>query len=269
MELKQITLNFAGTDFTINGIGGHFDLKGFAKQVVDLEGENLNPQIRGFKNIKDLNQWTRSLSEKAIGFYEIVSRKGRYGGTTCNEKGVYAFASWVNEEFGFAVIEAFEAAVNGNGEQAVEVAQKFARTAIREDSIDHTKKLAGIVQNYFGNYLTRDMLRVIHNHANRKMFGMETEELREKAREITGSKAKKISHRDLYEDMTTLRITGMMANLSLRIKQMQGKALSPNEVVQGIILAIDEIAEVQGGAEAPEYLPEDQIKKVNQKKVSK
>ena len=269
MELKQITLNFSGKEFTINGIGDQYDLTGFNRQVIAFEQENLNTLISVFKNSDNLGDWTRYLSDKAKAFYNIVQRKGRYGGTTCNERGIYAYAAWKNEEFGFAVISAFEALVNKDVEKAIEIADKYARTAIRQDSIDHTQKLAGIVNNYFGKYLTRDMMRTIHNHANRKMFGLETEQLKEKAREITGSKAKKIAHRDLYEDMTTLRITGMMANLALRIKQLQGKALSPGEVAQAIILAIDEIAEVQGGPEAPEYKPEEQIKKVNQgKKVS-
>lgn len=55
-----------------------------------------NPQIRGFK-----------------------VKRGRNGGTWVIEQVVYAYAEWISPEFHAAVIEAFKAAADGDGDAAV------------------------------------------------------------------------------------------------------------------------------------------------------
>lgn len=60
----------------------------------------------------------------------VTKRGGGAGtqGTWGIEQVVYAYAAWISAEFHAVVIEAFKAAVDGDGDAAVAVAQSVART---------------------------------------------------------------------------------------------------------------------------------------------
>ncbi len=65
-----------------------------------------------FKDTSSMARWSRVLTEDAKDFYELTTvRGGTNRGTYSNEQGVYAYSEWLNEKFGFAVINAFTAAV--------------------------------------------------------------------------------------------------------------------------------------------------------------
>ncbi len=145
---KTITLNLEGHDFTISADdNGKFDLNNLRLQVVDFiensrtansQFENSKTANLQFKNTIDMAQWLRYVSDGAKAFYEIETFRGgvNRGKTLSNEKGVYAYASWLNEDFGFAVISAFEALANGD----VSGAEKFVRervTVVREHLRSH------------------------------------------------------------------------------------------------------------------------------------
>ncbi len=147
---KTISLNLEGHDFTISADdNGKFDLNNLRLQVVDFieNSKTANLQFKNvdsrsanlhFGNTLNMAQWTRSVSEGAKAFYEIETFRGgvNRGKTLSNEKGVYAYASWLNEDFGFAVISAFEALANGD----VSGAEKFVRervTVVREHLRSH------------------------------------------------------------------------------------------------------------------------------------
>lgn len=71
--------------------------------------------------------WTRILSKSNCSNLSIKICKGRYGGTYANQLGAFHFAAWTSESFKPAVYRAFQAAVHGQGDKAVEIARQVAR----------------------------------------------------------------------------------------------------------------------------------------------
>lgn len=128
---KSITLNFSGHEFTITSTAKGFDLNDLRRQVAEFIGKNPEPtkSSSAFKSTKSLNDWSKYLSDKAKGFYQIHTVRGGNdrGATYSNESGLYAYSGWLNEDFGFAIMEVFKHAANGDGDKAVEEARKVAR----------------------------------------------------------------------------------------------------------------------------------------------
>lgn len=250
-----VNLNFNGYEFSIAKSENGFDINDLRLQVVDFNTKNPELQICRTGKSMDMAQWTRNLSDTAKAFYKIEKVRGGVlrGATYANERGVYAYASWLNEEFGFAVIEAFTLLVHGETEEAVKVVKKVVRTAIRQDNVDYTKHFASKVNEQFGVELLPAIMSKIQNHINRTLFGVETEELRELARQHTGSKAKKIAHREFYDDDTLIRITAMTTHCILKFKELYGKALSPRELSDAMFDVVTEYGKTLGEPFTPTF----------------
>lgn len=132
---KVITLRYAGKDFTLtSNEDGMFDLRELYSKSPVSEEEKKKP-----------TKWMRTKDTKAL-ISELLKgqisplkvEKGRYGKTWAIEEVVYAYASWISAEFHAVVLEAFTAAVAGDGEKAVKVAQ----TAVRVEGIGRRKVFA-------------------------------------------------------------------------------------------------------------------------------
>lgn len=255
MKTVTLTVNFSGTDFFITGNDDRFDVNDLRRQVVDFNEKNPETQICGTVRSRDMNGWVRSLSDTAKAFYEFEAIRGgnNRGATYVKEVGVYAYSAWLNEEFGFAVMTAFKHLVNDEVEEAVKVVRKVTRTPIRQDNVDYTNYFASRVNRQFGNALVASVMKTIQNHINRSLFGVETEELREMARNHTGSKAKKIAHRELYDDATIIRITSVTSSCILKFEELYGQALSPKELLNEMLSFIDNHTKLCGGAKIPTY----------------
>lgn len=99
---------------------------------------NLNTlhKISGTAKARQPNEWKRNAQTKAFlaGITRpenpglVVKRGGNASGSWGTEQVVYAYAMWVSPEFHAAVIEAFTQAVHGDGDAAVAMAQRVART---------------------------------------------------------------------------------------------------------------------------------------------
>ena len=255
--MKTVTVNFSGTEFSITETAKGFNVNDLRLQVVDFIDKN--PEVQNwttaFKSTVNVARWSRSLSDNAKAFYNIETVKGgnEKGATYVKEEGVYSYAVWLHEEFGFAVITAFKHLVNNEVEEAVKVVKKVVRTAIRQDNVDYTNYFASRVNRQFGNALVASVMKTIQNHINRSLFGVETEELREMARQHTGSKAKKIAHRECYDDATIIRITSVTSSCILKFEELYGQALSPKELLNDMLSFIDTHTKLCGGAKKPTY----------------
>lgn len=253
--MKTVNLNFNGFEFTITETDKGFNVNDLRLQVADFVEKNSELLIRSskFNSTADMTRWVRYLSDNAKNFYDYLVVRGNGAGTYVNERGLYAYASWLNEGFGFAVIEAFTLMVNGEVEEAVKVVKKVVRTAIRQDNVDYTNYFASRINRQFGDELIASVMRTIQNHINRTLFGVETEKLREMAREHSGSKAKKIAHREFYDDATIIRITSMTTACIQKFEELFGQALSPKELLNEMQGFIDKYGELCGGAKEPSY----------------
>ncbi|QKU57457.1 hypothetical protein [Vibrio cholerae] len=112
--MKELTLKFEDKTVTIN--------------THEIEGQTLyklNDILKQYNPNKLRNPYelTKYLSEAQNDFYRFQNIKGgKYAGSYMNQKGVIWFASKLSFEFEMAVIEAFEAAANGDGSRAVDIA---------------------------------------------------------------------------------------------------------------------------------------------------
>ncbi len=112
--MSELTFKFENTTVTIN--------------THEIEGQTLyklNDILKQYNpnNLKSPYELTRYLSDSQTAFYRFHNIKGgRYAGSYMNQKGVIWFASKLSFDFEMAVIEAFEAAANGDGNKAVDIA---------------------------------------------------------------------------------------------------------------------------------------------------
>ncbi|PAS39885.1 hypothetical protein CGT68_17840 [Vibrio cholerae] len=111
--MKELTLKFEDKTVTIN--------------THEIEGQtlyNLNDILKQYNpnNIDKVTRYTKHLTPIKESFYLLLVKKGRNGGTYVNQRGVIWFASKLSQDFEMAVIEAFEAAANGDGNRAVDIA---------------------------------------------------------------------------------------------------------------------------------------------------
>lgn len=96
---------------------------------------NVLHHASGFGKHKMPNKWRENTSTRElIARYSqtpnsglAVRRGGNNPGTWAIEQIVYAYASWISPAFHAAVLEAFLHAVHGDGNAAVESAQRVAR----------------------------------------------------------------------------------------------------------------------------------------------
>lgn len=255
--MKTVTLNFAGFDFSVTETEKGFNVNDLRLQVVDFKDNNPEPLIgvSAFKHVDTINRWTRYLSDGAKEFYKFESVRGgnNRGATFVNEEGLYAYAMWLNEDFGFAVIGAFKDLANGDVEAAVKKVRLVVRTAIRQDNVDYTNHFASRVSRQFGSALIAPVMKTIQNHINLSLFGVTTEELREMARQHTGSKARKIAHREFYDDSTIIRITAITTACIDHFEKLYGTPVSPRELLMQMQDFIDQYIALCGGAKLPSY----------------
>lgn len=255
--MKTVTLNFAGFDFSVTETEKGFNINDLRLQVIDFIDNN--PEVQkwtsAFKSTQNMAKWTRSVSDKAKEFYgfETVRGGSDRGATYVNENGLYAYAMWLNEDFGFAVIGAFKDLANGDVVSAVKKVRLVVRTAIRQDNVDYTNEFASKVGRQFGRSLLPQVMKTVQNHINRTLFGVETEELREMARQHTGSKARKIAHREFYDDSTIIRITALTTACITKFEELYGKALSPAELMDEMISFIDQFGKLYTSSKFPSY----------------
>ncbi|EKO5175868.1 hypothetical protein P0J00_003450 [Vibrio vulnificus] len=112
--MKELTLKFEDKTVTIN--------------THEIEGRTLyklNDILKQYNPNKLQKPYdlTKSLTKSQSEFYHFHNLKGgKYAGSYMNQKGVIWFASKLSFEFEMAVIEAFEAAANGDGNRAVDIA---------------------------------------------------------------------------------------------------------------------------------------------------
>ncbi|ENM5839749.1 hypothetical protein NTE16_004004 [Vibrio mimicus] len=111
--MKELTLKFEDKTVTI--------------RTHEVEGQtlfNLNDILKQYNpnKLQRPNDLTKYLPKVKNDFYQHLIKKGRNGGSYMNQKGVIWFASKLSFEFEMAVIEAFEAAANGDGNRAVDIA---------------------------------------------------------------------------------------------------------------------------------------------------
>lgn len=255
--MKTVNLNFNGFEFSVTETAKGFNINDLRLQVIDFKEQNpeLHICISGIRSTQSMAAWTRTLSDGAKQFYAFETSRGGSdrGASYANENGVYAYAMWLNEEFGFAVIEAFKHLANGDVEAAVKTVKKVVRTAIRQDNVDYTNCFASRISHQFGSELIAPVMKSIQNHINRTVFGVETEELREMARQHSGSKAKKIAHREFYDDSTIIRITSVTTACIQKFEMLYGQALSPRELLDQMKDFIDKHGALCGGPKAPTY----------------
>lgn len=110
--------------------------------IVEVDGQqlyNARDLLIGYGMTQDealteLKHWKKNTLTKVKGSSQeplksvgIHSVKGKYGGTYLTQRQVYKLAGYIDYTFEDAVYEAFEAAVNGKGDQAVIIAQRRAR----------------------------------------------------------------------------------------------------------------------------------------------
>lgn len=131
--MKEITLTFNNTTTTLTS---------------DEEGRyNLNDlhRLSGYSASKRPGNW-KAYAVDIINEYSnarilaIETKRGNGGGTWAIEPLVYVYASYLSADFHKAVLDAFTAAVNGNGKKAVKKAQSVARVKSKEARIDMTKE---------------------------------------------------------------------------------------------------------------------------------
>lgn len=125
--MKEITLTFNNTTTTLTS---------------DEEGRyNLNDlhRLSGYSASKRPGNW-KTYAVNIINEYSnarilaFETKRGNGGGTWAIEPLVYVYASYLSADFHKAVLDAFTAAVNGDGKKAVKKAQSVA--FINEISMD-------------------------------------------------------------------------------------------------------------------------------------
>lgn len=153
--------------------------------VADDNGRfNLNElhRISGTTATKRPGNWLRGsqaidLAEKfSSAQIRAVERRegGNGGGTWSVVEMVYAYAMWISSDFYKAVVDCFTAAVEGDGDKAVKVAQSAARV----DGIAYRKKFASAVSSstYGGGQAA---YRLATNKVYVGLFNKNTDTLRE------------------------------------------------------------------------------------------
>lgn len=120
-------------------------------KVVSILGHTLTSNVDGMFDLNDLwrgaglpqnkrpSEWRGSVKDSLIQSANLRSENGGINrGTWATESALYAYAMWVSVDFYMAVVEAFTHAANGDGEAAVEAAQRVV--GIR-DALKPNKKL--------------------------------------------------------------------------------------------------------------------------------
>lgn len=112
-KTKQIIITFKGNEVTIK------ETKDGLYSLTELW------KVSGKKETDKPVHFT--ITSKGKKSYFRTIKGGKYSGTYADEKTVYKYAAWIDDDFYDAVFESFKAAVNGDGDKAVSEAQKFAR----------------------------------------------------------------------------------------------------------------------------------------------
>lgn len=170
MSNKTVTLTFNNQSHTLTADdNGRFNL-------------NELHRISGTTATKRPGNWLRSaqaidLANKfSSAQIRAVERRegGNGGGTWSVVEMVYAYAMWISSDFYKAVIDCFTAAVEGDGDKAVKIAQSAARL----DGVEYRKKFSSAVceATYGGG---REAYRLATNKVYVGLFNKDTASLRE------------------------------------------------------------------------------------------
>lgn len=170
MSNKTVTLTFNNQSHTLTADdNGRFNL-------------NTLHNISGTAASKRPSEWKRyrqavELVEKfsTAGFPAlVVVNGGNSRGSWATVELVYAYAMWISSDFYKAVVDCFTAAVEGDGDKAVKIAQSAARV----DGVEYRKKFSSAVceATYGGG---REAYRLATNKVYVGLFNKDTASLRE------------------------------------------------------------------------------------------
>lgn len=146
------------------------------------------------------------------GIHATVSKRGGGAGTQGTwgiEQIVFAYAAWISSEFHAAVIEAFKAAVSGNGEKAVAIAQNFART----DGIAQRKLFASQLGRHGAE---RGDFRNMTDTINIAVLGSASSTMKEK---LGLKKSAKLRDHLSEDDLVKLSATEALATMFLTLNK--------------------------------------------------
>lgn len=173
--MKSILFNFDGVKFKVDEIeNGLFDLNDLRKQVVAVKTENT--QFKAFRSTQSMSDWVKwNLDDSLKDKYQLKSTRGRGAKTVANKIGLFAYASWLNEDFQLALLKAFEAISEGRDNDARKIVGdsvidlEFAKK-VEERWKAYVKwcyeKFAPVNKNYAGN-MTRCLVKGATGHSTK------------------------------------------------------------------------------------------------------
>jgi hypothetical protein len=139
--VNKLVLKLEGKVIELVGENGLYDLNHLRKQLLEMKESGileLTKSSSTFSSLQSMTDWTKYLSDQAKTEYQLESTRGRGAKTVANQKGVIAYAAWLNEGFRLVVEEAFVAAMSGDGKAAVDIATSVA---IPPELLDREKVL--------------------------------------------------------------------------------------------------------------------------------
>ncbi|HDZ8911336.1 TPA: KilA-N domain-containing protein [Aeromonas dhakensis] len=121
-QVESISLHFMGNTVTVNQKDGLFCLNDLHRAYTGGMSRKQKP-----------HDWCKGiLNGEKSRHYNLTTFKGKHGGTYANEQGVYAYASWLDDDFHNAVLQTFSSAARGDAEGAVKIAQSSVTLTWRE-----------------------------------------------------------------------------------------------------------------------------------------
>lgn len=133
--MNKIIFKFGEVSFTVDEVSeGLYDLNHLRKQVDDFkkstEGVELTKRTSNqemirisskFSSTQTMSDWGKYLQKELKEVYQYSSKRGRGACTLANKKGLVAYASWLNDDFRFALEAAFVALSEGRDQDAREI----------------------------------------------------------------------------------------------------------------------------------------------------
>lgn len=136
-QIESITLHFMDHAVTVNQKDGLFCLNDLHRAYTGGKSRKGQPNvwIRGGCHSQKGRRFHGKPTESNATIarsYSLATFEGKHGGTYVNEQGVYAYASWLDDDFHNAVLQTFSSAARGDAEGAVKIAQSSVTLTWRE-----------------------------------------------------------------------------------------------------------------------------------------
>lgn len=166
--MNKLVLKLEGKVIELIGENGLYDLNHLRKQLLEMKETGvleLTKSSSTFSSLQSMTDWTKYLSDQAKTEYQLVSTRGRGAKTVANQKGVIAYAAWLNEGFRLVVEEAFVAAMSGDGKKAVDIATSIA---IPPELLDRYKVLRLQMDSLLSIAAEGDQRKLTNLHTNFK-----------------------------------------------------------------------------------------------------